>query len=130
KDFGLDLGGSIAGRVTAADTGNPLAGVTVAANLVNPTGGSWPVAGSTTDANGEYLIRGLPAGQYYASTLGAPPGYVNEIFDNVHCGHAWGCSNTEGGTPIDVALGVTSSGRNFELERGGRITGIVRDAVT
>ncbi|MCC7178955.1 MAG: carboxypeptidase regulatory-like domain-containing protein [Acidobacteria bacterium] len=130
KDFGLDLGGGIAGRVTAADTGNPLAGVTVTANLVNPTGGSWPVSGSTTDANGEYLIRGLPAGQYYASTLGAPTGYVNEIFDNVHCGHAWGCSNTEGGTPIEVALGVTSGGTNFELERGGRITGVVRDAVT
>lgn len=130
RDFGLDLGGSIAGRVTAADTGSPLAGVGVAANLVNPTGGSWPVSSSTTDANGEYLIRGLPAGQYHASTLGAPTGYVNEIFDNVHCGHAWGCSNTEGGTPIEVTLGVTSGGRDFELERGGRITGVVRDAVT
>jgi hypothetical protein len=130
KDFGLDLGGSIAGRVTAADTGSPVAGVTVTASLINPTGGSWGVAGSTTDANGEYLVRGLPAGQYYASTSGAPLGYVNEIYDNLHCGHAWGCSNTEGGTPIDVALGVTSGGRNIALDRGGRLTGVVRDAVT
>lgn len=130
KDFGLDLGGSIAGRVTAADTGNPLAGVGVAASFINPEGGSWGVAGATTDANGDYLVRGLPAGQYYVGTGGAPPGYVNEVYDNVHCGQFGGCPGIEGATPIDVALGVTSGGRNFELERGGRITGVVRDAVT
>jgi len=130
KDFGLDLGGSIAGRVTAADTGNPLAGVTVAASFINPEGGSWYVASASTDANGEYLVRGLPAGQYYASTTGAPPGYLNEIYDNGHCGGWWGCTIIEGGTPIDVALGVTSGGRNIALDRGGRLTGVVRDAVT
>jgi len=130
KDFGLDLGGSIAGRVSAADTGSPLAGVTVAVSFINPEGGSWGVSSSITDTSGAYLIRGLPAGQYHASTFGAPPGYVNEIYDDLHCGHAWGCSNTEGGTPIDVALGVTSGGRDIELDRGGRITGVVRDAVT
>jgi hypothetical protein len=130
KDFGLDVGGSIAGRVTAADTGNPLAGVGVAASFINPEGGSWGVAGATTDVNGEYLVRGLPAGQYYVGTGGAPPGYVNEVYDNVHCGQLGGCPGIEDATPIDVALGVTSGGRNFELERGGRIAGVVRDAVT
>ena len=130
RDFGLDLGGSIAGRVTTADTGSPVAGVTISVSLIDLEGVGRFVAYVRTEANGEYLVRGLPAGQYYASTTGAPPGYLNEIYDNVHCGDAWGCSNTAGGTPIDVALGVTSGGRNIELDHGGRITGVVRDAVT
>jgi hypothetical protein len=137
RDFGLDLGGSIAGVVTAADTGNPLTGVSVSLSLASLDGAgdsatalSADTASALTDANGAYIIRGLPAGRYYAATGGPPPGYLNEIYDNLHCGQAWSCSGIEGGTPIEVALGATSGGRNFSLERGGRITGIVTDAAT
>lgn len=128
-DFDLDRGGTIAGTVTDAATSAPITGIAVIAYVV--IGGEPRAAASgSTDATGRYLIEGLPAGRYYAHTQDPSATYVNEIFDNLACG--WFCSWPDllTGAPIQVALGATADGRNFALDRGGRITGTVTDAVT
>lgn len=129
-DFDLHRGGAIAGTVTDAHTAAPLAGVTVSATLVS-NGAPIGSKGAWTDGSGRYVIEGLPPGRYYAQT-GAftSTGYLNEIYDNVRCDRGCTGADLASGTPIDVAAGVTASGRDFALEVGGRISGTVTDAVT
>ena len=113
--------GTITGTVTAAATGTPLSGVTV--RVYNESGGS--VTGVTTDASGVYITSALVAGSYRVRTFDSL-GYIDEAYDNVPC---VGCSSTTG-TLIAVTAGATTSGINFGLSAGGRITGTVTDAAT
>lgn len=128
-DFDLDRGGTIAGTVTDAATSAPITGIAVIA-YVSIGGEPRGAASGTTDATGRYVIEGLPAGRYYAHTQDPSNTYVNEIFDNLACG--WSCTWPDllTGAPIPVALGTSADGRNFALDRGGRITGTVTDAIT
>jgi len=129
-DLDLDRGGIIAGTVTDARTSAPIAGLSVIVHLLIE-GGPVPAASASTDASGRYVIQGLPAGRYYAHTYDPSTAYVNEIFDNIVCGW-WSCSwdDLVTGTAIAVSPGTTTDGRDFALDRGGRITGTVTDAVT
>ena len=129
-DLNLDRGGIIAGTVTDARTSAPIAGLSVIVHLLIE-GGPVPAASASTDASGRYVIQGLPAGRYYAHTYDPSTAYVNEIFDNIVCGW-WSCSwdDLVTGTAIAVSPGTTTDGRDFALDRGGRITGTVTDAVT
>ncbi len=99
--------GSISGKITDA-SGNPLANVSVDAGIE---------AGAYTDANGNYIIRGLPFGQY---VVGAPSqgrwasndaGYVRQTKD----------------TAISEAS-PDATGINFVLVKGGSISGKITDA--
>jgi hypothetical protein len=128
-DFDLDRGGVITGTVSDATTAAPIGGVAVVAHLLIE-GEPWPAGSGFTDATGRYEIAGLPAGRYYVHTSDPSMAYVNEVFDNRACGRS--CTGTElvNGVPIAVALGATSGGRDFALDRGGRITGTITDSVT
>ena len=117
-DFVLDLGGQISGNVSGP--GGPLANVQV--RVTNSTGGF--VGSSLTDASGNYITKGLAAGNYFANTRNAP-GVVDELFDNFPC--AGGACNPMTGTAIPVVLGAITSGKNFVLATGGRISGNVSD---
>ena len=121
-NFVLDLGGRIGG--TVRDTaGAALPGVNV--EILNAAGAF--VEAVTTDSAGAYLSgRGLTGGTYFARTrqTGA---YVAELYDNAVCA---GQCQVNRGTPIPVALGVTTSGIDFALSLGGRIAGHLTDAGT
>jgi 5-hydroxyisourate hydrolase-like protein (transthyretin family) len=117
-NFGLDLGGRVTGTVRDAGTGTALANVNV--QIQN----DFFFASAITDSLGRYTVLGLPAGTFYARTSNAL-GYLDELRPDILC--ASGCPITTG-APITVTPGVTVSGIDFDLNRGGRIAGHVTEA--
>jgi hypothetical protein len=122
-DFDLDRGGRISGTVTEAGTGIPVADARVS---VLDARGSY-VGTGYADAAGFYeTSEGLPAGSYFVRTNNSS-GYVTEIYPGLPC--VTSCSVT-GATPVSVATGATTPGIDFALAKGGRVSGILRDAAT
>jgi hypothetical protein len=121
-DFTLDGGGVIAGKVTEAATGDPLAEIKIEI---------WDAAGRTissgvTDASGEYAARGLPTGTYFVTTENFL-GFIDEIYDDLQCpGSAarFNCFPT-GGVPVEAAVGATTVGIDFTLDRLSAMSGTV-----
>jgi hypothetical protein len=123
-DFGLVRGGSISGVLTVAATGLPVSGAWVS---VGDSSGRL-VTSAETDAAGTYTTsKPLPSGTYYAWASNVP-GYLAELFDDIPCAGP-SCTATAG-TPIAVTAGATTTGIDFALGPGGRITGTVTDAAT
>jgi hypothetical protein len=121
-NFALVAGGRISGTVTDSATSAPLSGVTV--TIFDSNG--FNVTSVNTDASGNYLTNiGLPSGSYFVRTNNSQ-GYINEVYNNITCAPC----NTLSGTPITVTVGTTTSGINFALAQGGRISGTVTDAST
>ena len=111
-DFTLAAGGSIAGTVYADDGGAPLEGVRVWAGRYDEGGGN----GTTTNAQGDYTIPGLVAGDYRVraepdSSLAAE--FYNDTRD-------WGQADRVG-----VTAGATTIDIDFSLAAGGSISGTV-----
>jgi uncharacterized protein (UPF0371 family) len=104
-DFELENGGSVAGIVKDG-TGNPMANISINA------GDNYK---GLTDASGNYVIKGLPFGQYTVISPGR-----------------WGSDDsTYISQRVNIAINTDLpdvSGINFFLEKGGSIAGIVRDA--
>ena len=119
-NFGLDPGGRVTGTVRDAGTGSALANVTV--QISNDVF----FASAITDSAGRYTVLGLPAGTFYARTSNAI-GYLDELRPDILC--VSGCPITTG-APIAVTPGVTVSGIDFDLNRGGRVAGHVIDALS
>lgn len=120
-NFALTPGGRITGTITDALTGELLRGVGVTIFLPSGTF----VASSFTNGSGVFATQGLPTGTYYARTNNAR-GYINRLHNAIDCVRCAVAS----GTPISVTLGGTTSGINFALSPGARITGTITDAVT
>ena len=122
RDFALAPGGRIAGTVTAASGGAPLDSVQV--NVFSSTG--VPVAEAYSDASGAFLTTtGLPTGTYYLATRNFGSGYLDEVYDDKPCLDCDAIDVVKRGTPVAVAAGATTSGHNFQLTRGGTISGRV-----
>ena len=102
------------GYVVAADTGNPVRRAMVRVN--SSTGGGNSV--TSTDAEGRWEVKDLPAGSYMISV--SKPGYV---------GMAYGqrSATQMGGRPLDVLDGQMVEKIAFSLPRGGVITGRLTD---
>jgi hypothetical protein len=116
--------GAISGIVTEAATSAPIPGVQV--NIFNSNRSL--VSTTSTDSSGVYTTPAdLATGTYYAVTSNSL-GYLDELYDNINC-LAFSCDVTSG-TPIAVTDGATTTGINFALAPGGRISGTVIDAAT
>jgi hypothetical protein len=127
RNFELTPGGSISGTVTNA-AGAGVANVTVTA-LVR-IGTQTFSTFANTNAAGAYTITGLNAGSYYLVTSNSQ-GLRNEIYDNIPC--VLGCLFSVAlatGTPVPVSPGTPATGRNFSLETGGSISGVITNATT
>jgi 5-hydroxyisourate hydrolase-like protein (transthyretin family) len=120
-NFSLNQLGKVSGRVIDELTQAPLNSTYVI--VYNAQGSS--LASSPTDATGNYTVSGLPNGAYYVKTS-AYYGYANEVYNNVVCNN---CAVTIG-QAVNVTLDSTTSGINFALQPGGRISGFVTEAVT
>jgi 5-hydroxyisourate hydrolase-like protein (transthyretin family) len=126
--FALDLGGAIAGRVTAAATGDPVAGAGIA--VTSPEG--YEVAHAATDGDGRYRARGLPAGVYRVSTV-TDGRFADEVHRGIHCDGRIpiaGDCDPRAGEPVHVALRNDVAGIDFELEHLGTIAGRIVAAET
>jgi len=102
--------GRIEGRVTYGDTGRPAEGIQIYAPSIDFSDN---YGNAITDANGQYVIANIKAGQY--SVL-LQPGYAE-----------WTTIAVEG---IKVAEGQTIKDVNLKLIKGGIISGKVIDKDT
>ncbi len=122
-NFSLATGGRISGIVTNAAGGALLQGV--GAQVFNTAGVQ--MGNFNTNASGVYTTQGLPPGTYYVRTSNAL-GFVNKLYTNSLC-PGNGC-NVLTGTPITATASTTTSGINFALDAGGRISGTVTNATS
>ena len=83
------------------------------------------VGQADTDLQGRYLTPRLPPGTYFATTNNYR-GFIEQRFSQQPCSNC----DPLGGTPIAVAAAAATTGIDFSLTRGGRITGTVRDELT
>jgi len=120
-DFSLGPGGTISGTVIDQNTLLPIENVTVSAG---PFGVIELAALALTDENGDYILDGLPYGDYGVSSPWAViPGsgadnYIIEAWQEKLVGEA--------GDAVNVAEGVNPGYIDFTLEEGCVISGYVR----
>jgi protocatechuate 3,4-dioxygenase beta subunit len=101
------------GQVLAGGTGSPVRRAQVRATSMEGRGGGV----TSTDAEGRYEIKELPAGRYTVTAMKG--GFVQGQFGQRRPG--------EPGTPIDLSDGQTAEQVNFVLARGSVIAGRVVD---
>ena len=100
----------VSGRVVTAGTGRPIAGARL---LLNE---SDAVRSATTDADGGFEFRGMPAARYRLAASAA--GYLSYTYND---------EPLIGYTPIAVRAGGAVMDLQIELHRGGTISGRVVD---
>lgn len=123
-DFALGTGAVVSGRVRDAATGLALGNFEV--EVFGPTGIF--IDDALTDVAGRYTISGLGNGTVYARAGGGYYGsqYGRELYLNIPCGSS-ACHVTDG-TAISVAVGHTTTGIDFSLDKLGAIAGTVTRA--
>jgi len=110
----LQPAGFILGTVTGPD-GQPLVGILP---HIEPWGPGCYCFGQGTDANGQYVLGGLPSGNYRVSAM-SNPGYADEYYLDSH--------NWIGSTIVPVTAGSETRDIDFTLEPGGTISGRIVD---
>jgi hypothetical protein len=105
---------SVAGRVTDGERGIP--GIFVALISNAPPQRPTTVARAKTDAEGNFLLTGVPPGRY--QILPHAPAYVVQGINNEY----------PPGRPLMLLAGEEVKDLDFRMERGGVITGRVTDA--
>jgi hypothetical protein len=128
-DIALSIGATISGRLTDSATGLPLSRGVL---LVTRLGDTFAVAGEVNADNaGQFTLRGLAPGSYFAVARGTFTGYADEVYDNLLC--LGGCTPefaATRGLPVTVGPGTNRTGIDFALARSGGMSGMVTDAVT
>jgi len=128
-NLALTHGGHISGTIRDSVTLLPIQGIGI--GLVTESGASAGVINSTNNL-GAYTMPAVPAGTYFARTnanAGTPSaalGYIREVYNNIDCS----ACNPLLGTPIVVTQDATTTGIDFSLTRGARLSGHVQDADT
>jgi 5-hydroxyisourate hydrolase-like protein (transthyretin family) len=123
-NFALSRVGTIAGRISDAATGAALTGVTVSVyNVFNQFIGASTTVSAPAGSN-NYTILGLPPGAYYLRTTNTA-GYLDELYNDGPC--PGGACTPASGTPVQVTNGAATSGIDFSLTAGSRITGTVTE---
>ena len=115
-DASLAAGASITGHVTDSNI-NPVQGVSVSANSTAMLGGGYGSA--TTNANGDYVITGLVAGDYRVQFT--PP------FDSTLAPEFYSDANAATSTVVPLIAGGIAERVDARLEPGGMIAGRVTD---
>jgi hypothetical protein len=113
-DFILEFGGSISGNVSDAD--GPLAFVWVEACNWEDTF----CHGAETNENGDYIIYGLPGGDYRVSVWGGQGGWLDQFYNNKRF--------YEDPDPVPVTVGADTGDIDFVMDPAGSISGNVSDA--
>jgi len=119
-DINLPPGGTISGTVMDSGTFSPLAGIDL--DVLDTAGNLMPV-NAKTDVLGNYIIGGLPAGDYLVRadpTLAqgyAPQYYLAQVFE-------------ADAQAVPVTVGLDTPGVDFSLSAAGAIRGVVTGSDT
>ncbi len=117
-DFGLALGGSVRGRVTAEAGG---AGIPFSAVTARSTANAAVFTTTLADENGDYAIRGLKPGTWTVSA-DAEGNFLTEYYNN---------RSTPGSAdPVTVTSGNATTGIHLSLPAGGAVLGTIRNQST
>ena len=123
-NFTLEEGASVSGTIYQSDGNTPVTGTQISVYAYSPFAGDpcgsyqFSYGVSTNAADGTYTISGLPAGTYFLRTDTIGSNYLGEWWaspaSSVDCA---------GAQSVTVAAGEAITGKNFQLERGGIISG-------
>jgi hypothetical protein len=113
EQFDFEFTGSISGNVS--DAAGPLYNVHVDACALDDSF----CMGNETDQFGNYLISGLPAGEYRVFVWGDQGGWIDEYYFETPFHHE--------ATPVLVVEGTVTPDIDFTMEAGGSISGTVFD---
>ncbi len=121
-DFQLVRGGTVSGKVTDKSNGAPVEGIEIELvgaqeNIMERMRGRQlsPDRATRSQADGSYVLDGVPAGSYRAALSMRGSGYLYKPEDAV---------------PIAIEAGKTYDNINFSVERGAEISGRVRNGQT
>ncbi len=120
--------GVLSGKVTRSDTSAPVQNVTVQLYADNGASPGASLATAVTNATGDYQFTTLDAGTYYLVTSNTL-GLIDQVYAGVACPLSF-CSAPLAGTPVVVTSPGTTTGIDFALAPGGRVSGTVTDANT
>ena len=109
----LPPGTAVIRGIVTSDTGTPVRRAQVRANAGGMPGGRV----TSTDADGRYELRDLPAGRWNVSV--SKPGFVTQRYGQRR--------PFETVAPIELGNGQKIDGANFSMLRGGVINGRVQD---
>ncbi len=132
-DVTLDRGGTVVGRLTAADSGEAIASgvVTLNRRQGNQGGSMYTIAPATTDAGGRFRFEHVPQGTYVALPE-AKGYYLPQVKPGASGGFVAPQMMGTGGPPVELTVVMTTEGkevvRNLELARGHAVRGRVVDA--
>lgn len=115
----LPIGGGVSGRLTAGGEPMPFS---AAVGFGSGPGGfvlAWPLAYWFADANGDYVVTGLPEGDCYM--LFIPP---HEDYPQMWYDGAWDPRDAD---PVQVLAGEITDGINADFQPGARLSGTVLD---
>jgi len=120
-NFRLEEFGVISGTVTDTNQ-NPVVGMTVRVQF-GSCGGEH-ITGTLTDEYGNYTLSGVPPGEVYVNAYDYEGNlyYVLEWWNN-----DGGTIDCEVAAPVTIVAGQTAEDINFELQKGGAISGRVTD---
>ncbi len=120
-NFTLERGASFSGTVRSAVGATPINAATVSVrNAVNG-------ATASTDAAGNFTVRGLPAGVYYATADAPNQNFVQTWLGDVTC-RGFFCANV--GVPVTITANAAITGQIFNMPVGGNLTGVIIDGAT
>ena len=120
-DAALVVGGKITGTVTDAVTHAGIANVCAYVHTIGTSTG-WGGLRGCTDASGAYAAVGVPTGSYQVEFVDYSAGHLQQWWNNK--------LDQASSTSVSVTQGVTTPAIDAALQMGGKITGIVTDAVT
>jgi len=113
-DFSLEEGGKITGLITLP--GATSIQVTVVAKNITSGWEYYGWAYNPSGSSATYVINGLPTGSYKVRTYNTQ-GYLDKYYNNK--------PDESSADAVGVTLGLTTTGINFTLSLGGKITGTV-----
>ena len=119
-DAALAAGGQLTGTVTSATTKVALEGIEVCAE---DQGGEFFRRCASSDSTGEYVIAGLPTGEYIVRF--APQNASEANFLSQYYG---GKALLTEATPVEVTAGSTTPSIDAAMATGGQVEGVVTDA--
>ena len=123
-DMNLTVGATISGNVTAS--GSPVINISV---LIREAGSQDFHGFGTTDTNGNYTAKGLPAGDYNAYIQDFGDDYVDAIWSTSGTEVCINCQPDADNT-ISLMTAENRLGVDFSLTVGATLTGQIIDATT